>query len=68
MDHSQVSAVAFRPCLPFSQGRVCGPVPREPFSGGDVTAWLTVQLLCPSLASMGEQVAMVTVDTAMELA
>ena len=64
VDHSQVSAMAFWLCLPFSQGRVCGPVPREPFSGGDVTAGLTVQrILCPSLAAMGEQVVMVTVDT-----
>lgn len=37
---------------------------REPFSGGGVTAGLTVQrVVCPSLAAMGEQVAMVTVDT-----
>lgn len=38
--------------------------PREPFSGGGVTAELTVQrVVCPCLAAMGEQVAMVTIDT-----
>lgn len=38
--------------------------PREPFSGGGVTAELTVQrVICLCLAAMGEQVAMGTIDT-----
>lgn len=64
VDHSQGLAVAFWACLPFSQVE-CGPVAqRAPFSGGGVTAELTLQhVICPCLAAMGGAGCHVTIDT-----